>query len=132
MNFFKNRGRALKRLTMYLMRIIQALRSSNTKRITCSHLFFFNDYKESEKQKKKTSNSKCYPFVVVIILDATLVTRNERNLNLSHIDGGFHIISKPKEISDDVVCSVIIRTWFQDFHPNRIECFCIILAKTPF
>ena len=63
---------------------------------------------------------------VILLLAVALVTGNELNLDLSHINKGFHVVEKSEAPSDALICRIMMRTRLPDFHPNRIECSVIL------
>ncbi|KAH0783999.1 hypothetical protein KY290_003597 [Solanum tuberosum] len=66
------------------------------------------------------------PLSKLLLLTAALITGDKLNLNLSHVDEGFHVIAKPEAPSNVVIYGVMIRAGFPDFNPNGIDCFVIL------
>lgn len=63
---------------------------------------------------------KLFPPTVV------LATGDKLNLNLSHVDEGFHVIAKPEAHSHVVIYDIMIRAGFPDLNSNWINFFVIL------
>jgi len=66
------------------------------------------------------------PSPKLLPLTAVLATGDNLDLNLSHVDEGFHVIAKPEAPPNVVIDGIMIKAGLPYLNSNGIDCFVIM------